>query len=150
MENASKALIMAAGILIGVLIISLAAYLFADFGSTSAKINQQVEQQRIIQFNSQFTSYLNKELTIYDVITILGYAQENNQYYEESNDEKIEVKLELFNITTYSGEQKKSLIENEQTKIEDGKLPIYLLTENNIEYNSNTGKVNKITFILKQ
>ena len=39
MENASKALIMAGGVLIGVLIISLAVYLFVSFGQTSAEIN---------------------------------------------------------------------------------------------------------------
>lgn len=32
MENASKALIMAGGVLIGILILSLAVYLFIDFG----------------------------------------------------------------------------------------------------------------------
>ena len=41
MENASKALLMAAEVLIGLLILSLAVYLFADFGSTSAEINKK-------------------------------------------------------------------------------------------------------------
>ena len=36
MENASKALLMSAGILIGVLILSLAAYLFYVYGQYSA------------------------------------------------------------------------------------------------------------------
>ena len=35
MENASKALIMAAGVLLGVMIISFAVYLFSTFGSYS-------------------------------------------------------------------------------------------------------------------
>ena len=38
MENASKALIMAAGVLIGVLILSLAVFLFLDFCPTSERI----------------------------------------------------------------------------------------------------------------
>ena len=82
MENASNALIMAAGILIGVLILSLGVYLFVDFGSTSAEIHSQTEQQQLAQINSKFTTYLGKtNLTIYDIITVLGYAQENNNYY---------------------------------------------------------------------
>lgn len=145
MENASKALIMAAGVLIGVLIISLAVYLFADFGSTSAEINRQNEQQKIVQFNSQFTSYIGKELTIYDVVTILGYAQENNIYYEDSTNDKITVKLRTNDITLYNENRKKELIQNDQTNIINGKLPIYYLTEDNIEYN-NVGKVKSITF----
>ena len=57
MENASKALLMAGGVLIGVLIISLAVYLFADFGSTSAEVNAQNAQKQITAFNSKFTAY---------------------------------------------------------------------------------------------
>ena len=44
MENASNALIIAGGVLIGVLILSLAVYLFADFGSTSAEINKKTQE----------------------------------------------------------------------------------------------------------
>ncbi len=145
MENASKALIMAAGVLIGLLIISLAVYLFADFGATSAQINQQVEQKRILQFNSQFTSYIGKELTIYDVVTILGYAQENNNYYENGNGETIEVKIENSEITNYNEQQKNNLISN-NSNINNGNLPKYKLEEGNISYNNNGGKVSSITF----
>lgn len=83
MENASKALIMAAGVLIGIMILSLAVYLFATFGSTSAELHKQKETDQLNQFNSQFTSYEGKEdITIYDVITVANLATENNKYYE--------------------------------------------------------------------
>ena len=93
MENASKALTMAAGVLIGVLIISLAVYLFVDFGTTSAEVNKQNEKQKIVQFNSQFTSYETEEKTwtIYDIITIAKYAKENNEYYEDSSEDQVSV-----------------------------------------------------------
>ena len=102
MENASKALIMAGGILIGVLIISLAVYLFVDFGSTSAQINAQNAQKQLTEFNTKFTSYEdykdkdgNWKITIYDLITLAGYAKENNEYYEVSEGEEnfIDVKI---------------------------------------------------------
>lgn len=83
MENASKALIMAAGVLIGIMILSLAVYLFATFGSTSTELHKQKETDQLNQFNSQFTSYEGKEdITIYDVITVANLATENNKYYE--------------------------------------------------------------------
>ncbi len=83
MENASKALIMAAGILIGVAILSLAVYLFVSFGSASAEIHEQNDANRINEFNTQFTSYVGKEdITIYDVITVANLATENNIKYE--------------------------------------------------------------------
>ncbi len=83
MENAAKALIMAAGILIGILILSLAVYLFVTFGSTSKELHKQQEEQQLAQFNTQFTSYETKtDNTIYDVITVANLATENNRYYE--------------------------------------------------------------------
>ena len=83
MENASKALIMAAGILIGVAILSLAVYLFVSFGSASTKIHEQNDANRINEFNTQFTSYVGKEdITIYYVITVANLATENNIKYE--------------------------------------------------------------------
>lgn len=83
MENASKALIMAAEILIGILILSLAVFLFTSFATTSAEIYKQNQENRLNEFNSQFTSYEGKdEVTIYDVITVANLATENNKYYE--------------------------------------------------------------------
>ncbi len=145
MENASKALIMAAGTLIGILVISLATYLFADFGATSAKINKQVEEQRIVQFNSQFTSYIDKDLTIYDIITILGYAQENNEYYQDVTNEQIEVFIGTREITSYNSQQKQGLINDELNNV-DTVLTKYILKAQAVEYKNNDGKVSKITF----
>lgn len=89
MENASNALIIAGGVLIGILILSLAVYLFVDFGSTSAEINKQNEEQQLVLFNTKFTSYEDKEgLTIYDVVTVAGYAKENNKYYGDDDNDK--------------------------------------------------------------
>ena len=83
MENASKALIMAASVLIGIMILSLAVYLFTTFGATSARLHEQQATDRLNQFNSQFTSYEGKSgLTIYDVITVANLATENNKYYQ--------------------------------------------------------------------
>ena len=83
MENASKALLMAAGVLIGILIISLGVYLFANFGGTSSQIHANIEQNQIEQFNSQFTTYVGKDnVTIHDVISMANLATQNNQNYE--------------------------------------------------------------------
>lgn len=87
MENASNALLIAGGVLIGVLILSLAVYLFADFGAKSADINQRTTEQQLTQFNSKFTVYESAEAkwTIYDIVTVAGYAHENNKYYTDTD-----------------------------------------------------------------
>ncbi len=95
MENASKALLMAASVLIGILILSLAVYLFVSFGQASAQLHEQQDQQRLEQFNSQFSSYVGKKgITIHDIITITNLAIENNRHYE----------FEPRNITAVTGQ----------------------------------------------
>ena len=156
MENASNALIIAGGVLIGVLIISLAVYLFVDFGSTSAEINKKTEQQQLIYYNSKFTSYDDKkDLTIYDAITVAGYAKENNNYYGDSNSDgfdknyylnnyKITVTIKINNTTKeiqdYTIEQFNELIQNEQKN--NNELPKYTCL---IDYYDN-GRVKAVKF----
>lgn len=81
MENASKALLMAAGVLIGVLILSLAVYLFANFGMASAEVHKQKDISDINKFNTQFTSYEGKECLIQDVVSVVNLAINNNNNY---------------------------------------------------------------------
>ena len=79
MENAAKALLMAGGVLIGILILTLAAYLFVSFGGTSQMIQNRIDQGSLDQFNNKFVSYQSKKCTIYDVLTIINYANEFNE-----------------------------------------------------------------------
>lgn len=79
MENASRALLIAASVLIGIMILTLAVYLIMNFGGTSAQIEKQAKQNQINQFNSQFTVFDQRtNLTIYDVVTMANLATENN------------------------------------------------------------------------
>ena len=157
MENASKALLMAAGVLIGILILSLAVYLFVTFGGRSAELHQQIEVDRLNQFNSQFTSYEGKDdVTIYDVITVANLAKSNNEYYElesQTNDNyyiTVQVKNDngqKFNLEKYTQAQlQDTLIKTEQLK-PDGTLPTY---ECKVTINPITEMVNKVTFEQKE
>lgn len=82
MENASKALLMAGGVLIGILILSLGVYLFVSFYNSTASMQNEMEEAAITNFNNQFLSYDGKEdLTIYDVATVVNLARENNEKF---------------------------------------------------------------------
>ena len=155
MENASKALLMAGGVLIGILIISLAVYLFADFGSKSASINAQNFQKQLSAFNSKFTSYQNfkdqsaaagtKEsdiwkITIYDIITVKGYALENNEKYENP-DEQITVTIDYNSVLNKSDTMLITQYVNKNT----GEITKFKCEDNDVKYNQN-GKVKSINF----
>lgn len=98
MENASKALLMAAGVLIGILIMSLTVYLFISFGSTSAEIHEKVHINQINNFNSQFTKYEGKEdITIHDVVSVAKLAKENNLKNEYTTNDTNYIRVFLDN-----------------------------------------------------
>ena len=164
MENATKALLMAAGVLIGLAILSLAVYLFTTFGVASAEMHGQIEQDRINQFNAQFTSYQQRnDLTIYDVITVVNLAKNNNEYYElntsTNSNNYITVNAELksgskANLERQSTEELQELIKKET----DINNMIDYTDENGTTYkglyhysctvtvNDNTRRVNLIRF----
>ena len=131
MENASKALLMAAGVLMGMMILSLAVYLFASFAGTSSEIHANIEQNQINQFNSQFTSYVGKDnITIHDVISMAYLATQNNQQYgfarratgsvdQNTGDSYIQVLLEGARIEFGAGDDAKIIEENYNQKILD-------------------------------
>lgn len=151
MENASKALVMAGGVLIGILILSLAVYLFIDFGTTAAEINGQNAEQQIVQFNSKFTSYesLKNDLgdwkiTIYDIVTVIGYAKENNKYYEGEEGHEIIVKIGTTNVQEYTDVQiRNNLIRADQNAMSEAELPKYSCAVTNYYDN---GRVHIIEF----
>ena len=97
MENASNALLIAGGVLIGILILSLAVYLFTSFGTTSAEINQRKARQQIVEFNTQYTVYANREdLTIYDIITVANMANQNNSQYSYVNNFTTDYEISIY------------------------------------------------------
>jgi len=102
MENASKALIMAGGVLIGILILSLAVYLFIDFGGKASVIHDRITSNQLTQFNAQFNVYVGrKDVTIYQIISLVNLAKENNEEHQNDgvfeSDYKIEISLDSQN-----------------------------------------------------
>ena len=93
MENASKALLMAAEVLIAMMIVSLGVYVFYTYSQTSREIHDKKAEQQLVEFNAKYTKYVDQTtLTIYDVRTIANYAKKDNENLEDN--EKIEV---IFN-----------------------------------------------------
>lgn len=100
MENASKALIMAAEILIGVMIISIGVYIFNEMGSYSSETTSQIEEAQLQQFNNQFLKYYGQttndegkledvKCTIHDIIGLANLANKINVGNGFENQEEI-------------------------------------------------------------
>ena len=137
MENATKALLMSAGILIGILIISLAVYLFRNIESINEKYEETEKTKELAIYNNKFERYESRsDLTIHDLVTIFNFTDE----YEKKYNKIITVKLDgtTFNITDVNGRIKKDIEENETTE-----RITYTCTS--IEYEN--GKVKTIKFV---
>lgn len=87
MENASKALLIAGGVLIAILILTLFTYLFGRMAENTASIYDILEQSEIVEFNQKFSNYegrgigdlSDEPLTVQDVATLINLAQDNNK-----------------------------------------------------------------------
>ncbi len=85
MENASKALIMATGILIGLMIAALFAYEMISVSETGKVHQERIDHENILEFNSQFEKYAGKPLTAQEIATICNYVLEWNKNNETTS-----------------------------------------------------------------
>ena len=87
MENASKALIMAAGVILGILILTFLVFIFGIFSNFSKTNRISKEEQEISNFNAEFFKYYEQnvsrrpKLTAHDIVSIGNYVKENNSKY---------------------------------------------------------------------
>lgn len=98
MENASKALLMAASVLLGVMLISIGAYLFSVYGDYTSSMYDRIESAQIDQFNIQFLKYYGKRqaaggvgtenvlCTAHDIASLANLARKNNLENEVAQD----------------------------------------------------------------
>ena len=158
MENATKALLITAGVLIGVLILSFGTYLYYSLSSYLDENQIQIERNELNKFNVKFTKYVNYsgndkqfDLSIHDVVTAANIAYENNRYYNldssnagNTNTLYVEVKVQLDGGKIKLEEElKNKSVEDIINKNVDTK---FKCTNENIKYSTVTGRVYSITF----
>lgn len=79
MENASKALIIAGGVLIVILVLTLFAYINTKMGSGTSNLYSRLEDRNITEFNQKFLNYdENDHLRIQEVVSLINMAKNAN------------------------------------------------------------------------
>jgi len=82
MENASKALLIAAGILIALLVISIGVYLFANYRNLGSSYEQTLQTSQKQRFNVNFTKLEGRnDITIHEIVSLANYVREYNKNY---------------------------------------------------------------------
>lgn len=145
MENATKAMLIAAGVLIGIMILSLGVALFAELDIYVDSSYEQIRFNEQNSFNAKFTKYIRDDLTIHDVITVANLANENNNSYnateaERGNQGSLYVAVYLNGI---------SLESNIQDKIVDllaNNKNTYRCESTDVKISEKTGRIYEISF----
>lgn len=102
MENATKALLMAGGILIAILTISIIVSLFNQGGNVSRSYSKASDMEAVTKFNANFTKYVGKPLSVHDVVTICNYADNTHKVTVAGSNKKTKVTAQdLKNNYTY-------------------------------------------------
>ncbi len=117
------------------------------------EIQEQNAEQQLVQFNTQFTVYADREdITIYDILTVVNLAKDNNAKNDES-----ENKIEVHIITNSTAPRNVNNAEQDAKAEDLEKLIIYDRNYINEEHrelpkykckieNNSNGRVQKITF----
>ena len=173
MENATKALLIAAGVLIGIMIISLGVVLYYSLQGYVAETQQTMEENAISKFNTQFLKYINMtedssgaiilngkkynmdfRLRLQDVITAANIAYENNKQLgleegqtADANENNLYVRVNAkINGTTQVNSIEKDINEKASEWLQQDNDYEYKCTDIDVKISEKTGRVYEITF----
>ncbi len=89
MENATRALVMAGGILIALLILGALLLMFNNLSSYQNANDSSEKTSQIAEFNNQFEPYNKKNLTLMELKSIYNKIESNNsknpEYFIDNN-----------------------------------------------------------------
>lgn len=96
MENASKALIIAGGMLIAMMIVGLLVWGYEQIRQSRASNVESQELQQITEFNKKLESYNKTAVRGYQLISLANLAQDfNNRYSEEDGYKQIDIIVKM-------------------------------------------------------
>lgn len=159
MDNAAKALMIAGGILLAIIIITTGVYVWRQNANFINRQEYEDEQERITAFNKQYESYQKQALRGIDVLTVINKIRDNNIKNEDADELKITWNVILredftnedsqiilkkgTHGETSSGSKITQILNNK--KLSSSFKGLYFRCSS-LEYNESTGRVNKIVF----
>lgn len=96
MENVSKALMMAGGLLISIMVISLIVILWGRLSSYFTENSKTTIVEQDAEFNAQFENYNKKSIGGYDLISVMNKIIDYNRTAADiKNYDRIKIKIKL-------------------------------------------------------
>lgn len=143
MENASKALSMAASVLIGVLLVALLIFAYYRFVQIPKQEEKNAMLEQTAEFNKKYEAYNRQNLKGNKLISLLNMAEDNNKKYVDVPGYQIDITVngnEGFGLQTY--------IKNKNNGEADIRAKVKSKTYKctGVEYGGTDGRINKMTF----
>lgn len=141
MENASKALLMAGGVLIAIIVISIGVFLFLSYGEIGSNYEETTATNEVMKYNTNFTKFLGRQdITIQEIVSTISFA--------DNNEIRAGVVTEVYIGSSKKNRLNKKDYDKYITELitnNSGKL-YELKAINSTDYDQTTGKIKKVTF----
>lgn len=144
MENASKALSMAASVLIGLLLLSLLIFAYYQITEMPRQEEENAKFEQTIEFNQIYLAYDKTDLKGNKLISLCNRVIDNNIKYQDISGYQITIIVKNpgsgvngFNLTPTSTEGYYAVKDNIKNNT-------YKCTD--IEYGGTDGRISKMTF----
>ena len=86
MENASKALLIAGSVMIGIMLLTLFSYLSSRWAESTASLGSQLNESEVTEFNEKFLKYSERgvvaetePLSTQEVASLMNLAKDSNE-----------------------------------------------------------------------
>lgn len=111
MENASKALLISAGVLLTMMMVSLIIFARGRIGEFYDNEHKLEEIDNLAEFNAQFTSFDRKNVYGYEIISLTNKVADYNKRYSNHTDAKNNIGYNPVTITI-SFQNNKNLVKD--------------------------------------
>ena len=130
MENASKALLMAGGVLIALLVISLMILAFDQMSQYQKSQSDLVETKQLAEFNEQFTQYVRDDLNVIDLVTLANKVVNFNIKESGAGEIDYSQKITLqINMKNYKDKHIGTLFAKSQYMVQNGSSEFFTIID---------------------
>ena len=143
MENATKALLIAGTVLVAIILISIAVYLYTLFSNQSKQYTEIMSSTELQKFNSNFDVYVGRnDITAQEIVSVVNLAKEY--------DYQIEIYLSTTKLS-FNKENSRDELKSQEEFIKAKQDKLFSCTLNVTEENPNpeydeNGKMIKLKF----
>lgn len=101
MENGSRALLMAATVLLGIILLSIMIYMFRSGGKVSKAYDDKQINQQLEAHNGQFEAYDTPYNTVIDIVSLANLVYSTNEECEYTKGYAVQLEIDIAG-TIYS------------------------------------------------